>query len=166
MRNGAANFAANGASAISQNGTIDGLSIALNSEAIDIGTGGQVGSASTNVTTFTNTGTGRTIVGGSGDATGYALSNAALGRVRAQAIGVAAPADVTVQTLGLTGSAAANGNLTGGNAVFEIRTPGSVSVEGAATVASAADTDLFSIVAGNRSNISTTRPAANTSSSK
>ena len=150
LRNGTANLAANGASGIVQNGTIDGLSIALNSEAIDIGAGGQVGSASTNAVTFTNSGTGRTIVGGSGDTTTYALSNAALGRTRAQAIGVVAPADVTVQTLSLTGSAASNGNLTGGNAMFEIRSPGSVSVEGAVAVASAANTDLFSIVAGNR----------------
>ncbi len=62
-----------------------------------------------------------------------------------------APADISVQALSLTGSAATNGNLVGPNARFAIATAtGSVTVDGAVAISSAGANDLFAISAGNR----------------
>ncbi|WP_203234643.1 hypothetical protein [Sphingomonas solaris] len=150
LRAGTANAAENGASGIVMNGTVDGLRLALLSEAIGVGTSGRVGSAVTELASYANNGTGLTTIGGTGEAAGYAVSQQVLGRTRAQAIRVSGAGDVAVQALTLAGSAAADGNLVGNAASFEIQTPGSVRVEGAAVISSAAQTDLFAITAGDR----------------
>lgn len=134
---------------IAVNGTVDGVNIALASEGLTSGSSGRVGSGSTVLANYRNGG-GLTIIGGAAGGDGYAVDADTLGRTRAQTIRVNGSGDVSIRTLTLIGSGSTGGNLIGNAAAFEVATPGSVRVEGAATITSAAQSDRFAITAGDR----------------
>lgn len=163
LRAGAPNLTANEASTLVINGAVEGITIELSSEAIDIGAAGRVGSVDTQTLSFVNSGSGQMVLGGAGNATGYSLASAEVGRAQANAIRVVAPVSssagssgpaIVIQDLVIRGSATdAPGefaSLVGDNASFRVQTGGNVRVEGGVAIGSAGPNDLLAISAGQR----------------
>lgn len=130
------------------NGLIDASGISLASQTIAVGPSALIGTlARTGTVSFTNSGTGRSFIGGTGSATGYSLNAAALSRIQASSVTLALPKtstsstttpDVVIGSFTLygTGAAAPSGarqNL--GTGLIAISTPGQVQVNGAVLLA-------------------------------
>ncbi|PZU10869.1 hypothetical protein [Sphingomonas sp.] len=126
------------------NGLIDASGISLASQTIAIGPQALIGTlARTGTVSFTNSGTSRSFIGGTGSQSGYSLDAAALSRIQASSVtlnlpqtanGSVANPDVVIGALTLygTGAAAPAGSLQNlGTGLFSILTAGQVQVNGA-----------------------------------
>ncbi|MDO6415532.1 hypothetical protein Q4F19_14165 [Sphingomonas sp. BIUV-7] len=133
------------------NGLIDASGISLASQTIAVGPAALIGTLQrTGTVAFTNSGTGRSFIGGTGSQSGYSLDGAALSRVQASSVSLTLPRtatssvanpDVVIGALTLygTGAAAPQGarqNL--GTGLLTITTPGQVQVNGAVRLANLA----------------------------
>jgi hypothetical protein len=133
------------------NGLIDASGISLASQTIAVGPAALIGTlARTGTVAFTNTGTGRSVIGGSGSATGYSLDANALSRIQASSVTLSLPQtatssvatpDVVIDgfTLYGTGAAAPAGSRQNlGTGSLAIATTGQVQVNGAIRLANLA----------------------------
>lgn len=125
------------------NGLIDASAISLTSQTIAVGPAALIGTlARTGTVAFVNSGTGRSFIGGTGNANGYSLDANALSRIQASSVTIALPRastsstttpDVVIGgfTLYGTGAAAPTGSRQNlGTGLLTISTPGQVQVTG------------------------------------
>ncbi|QJU59683.1 hypothetical protein HL653_19710 [Sphingomonas sp. AP4-R1] len=125
------------------NGLIDASAISLASQTIAVGPAALIGTlARTGTVAFVNTGTGRSFIGGTGNANGYSLDAGALSRIQASSVTIALPRAATSSTatpdvviggftLYGTGAAAPAGSRQNlGTGLLTISTPGQVQVTG------------------------------------